>query len=68
MLACASPVRPKSFFHSLKVGYIHGERFANRDVMRTAVFNYIECDNNRWGPHSACGGLSPEPFANQTLA
>lgn len=53
---------------TLKVGYIHGENFADRDVMRTAVFNYIECDDNRWGPHSACGGLSPEPFENQTLA
>ncbi|WP_142246209.1 IS3 family transposase, partial [Klebsiella pneumoniae] len=26
----------------------------------TAVFNYIECDYNRWRRHSACGGLSPE--------
>ncbi|HCA3483841.1 TPA: IS3 family transposase, partial [Salmonella enterica subsp. enterica serovar Java] len=24
------------------------------------VFNYIECDYNRWRRHSACGGLSPE--------
>lgn len=67
-VAGACPVRPKSFFHSLKVGYIHGENFANRDVMRTAVFNYIECDDNRWGPLSACGGLSPAQFENQNLA
>lgn len=61
--ACA-----ESFFHSLKVECIHGERFISREVMRTTVFNYIECDYNRWRRHSACGGLSPEQFENQNLA
>lgn len=37
----------ESFFHSLKVECIHGERFFNREIMRTTVFNYIECDYNR---------------------
>ncbi|ELJ4893519.1 IS3 family transposase [Escherichia coli] len=58
----------ESFFHSLKVECIHGERFAGREIMRTTVFNYIECDYNRWRRHSACGGLSPEQFENQNLA
>lgn len=61
--ACA-----ESFFHTLKVECIHGEDFASREIMRTAVFNYIECDYNRWRRHSACGGLSPEHFENQNLA
>ena len=61
--ACA-----ESFFHSLKVECIHGERFASREMMRSAVFNYIECDYNRWRRHSACGGVSPGQFENQTLA
>ncbi len=61
--ACA-----ESFFHTLKVECIHGERFISRDMMRTAVFNYIECDYNRWRRHSACGGLSPEQFENENLA
>ncbi|WP_145564331.1 IS3 family transposase [Yersinia aldovae] len=61
--ACA-----ESFFHSLKVECIHGERFISREIMRTTVFNYIECDYNRWRRHSACGGLSPEQFENQNLA
>ncbi|EBD9555339.1 IS3 family transposase [Salmonella enterica] len=61
--ACA-----ESFFHTLKVECIHGEDFASREIMRTAVFNYIECDYNRWRRHSACGGLSPEQFENQNLA
>lgn len=61
--ACA-----ESFFHSLKVECIHGERFISREIMRTTVFNYIECDYNRWRRHSACGGLSPEQFENENLA
>ena len=61
--ACA-----ESFFHTLKVECIHEEDFASREIMRTAVFNYIECDYNRWRRHSACGGLSQEQFEKQNLA
>ncbi|ECD9441969.1 IS3 family transposase, partial [Salmonella enterica subsp. salamae] len=60
--ACA-----ERFFHTLKVECIHGEDFVSREIMRAAVFNYIECDYNRWRRHSACGGLSPEQFENQNL-
>ncbi|WP_148906222.1 IS3-like element IS3 family transposase, partial [Escherichia coli] len=52
----------ESFFHSLKVECIHGEHFISREIMRATVFNYIECDYNRWRRHSWCGGLSPEQF------
>lgn len=58
----------ESFFHTLKVECIHGKRFASREMMRATVFNYIECDYNRWRRHSACGGISPEQFENQNLA
>ena len=58
----------ESFFHSLKVECLHGERFISREIMRATVFNYIECDYNRWRRHSWCGGLSPEQFENQNLA
>ncbi|EDA5195014.1 IS3 family transposase [Salmonella enterica] len=61
--ACA-----ESFFHTLRVECIHGEDFVSREIMRTAVFNYSECDYNRWRRYSACGGLSPEQFENQNLA
>ncbi|EDX29284.1 IS3 ORF2 [Escherichia coli B171] len=54
-----------TFFHSLKVECIHGERFSSREIMRETVFNYIECDYNRWRRHSACGGLSPDCLALQ---
>jgi putative transposase len=54
----------ESFFHSLKVECINGERFASWEIMRTTVFSYIECAYS----HSACGGPSPEQFENQNLA
>ncbi len=65
---CYDNACTESFFHSLKVECIYGERFISREIMRTTVFNYIECDYNRWRRHSACGGISPEQFENQTLA
>lgn len=58
--ACA-----ESFFHTLKVERIHGERFATREAMRQAVFEYVEVDYNRTRRHSANGYLSPEAFEAQ---
>lgn len=55
--ACA-----ESFFHTLKVEAIHGERFRTRGEMRQAVFEYIEVDYNRTRRHSANGYLSPLAF------
>ncbi|MFS1526055.1 IS3 family transposase [Microbulbifer sp. 2304DJ12-6] len=61
--ACA-----ETFFHSLKVESIHGERFPTRLVMRETVFEYIEVDDNRTRLHSANGYLSPEAFEAQQTA
>ena len=55
--ACA-----ESFFHSLKVECIHGERFGARARMRATVFEYIEVDYNRQRRHSTLGYISPESF------
>lgn len=61
--ACA-----ESFFHSLKVEAIHGERFSTREQMRQTVFEYIEVDYNRNRRHSANGFISPEAFEAQQVA
>lgn len=61
--ACA-----ESFFHSLKVELIHGERFCTRQAMKEAVLEYIEVDYNRTRRHSANGYLSPEVFEAQQAA
>jgi putative transposase len=55
--ACA-----ESFFHTLKVEAIHGERFTTRELMRQTVFEYIEVDYNRTCRHSANGYISPQAF------
>ncbi|EFC5372736.1 IS3 family transposase [Escherichia coli] len=54
-----------------KMAYLtiwQGDEVQRREIMRATVFNYIECDYNRWRRHSWCGGLSPEQFENQNLA
>lgn len=61
--ACA-----ESFFHSLKVEAIHGERFTTREALRHAVFEYIEVDYNRTRRHSANGNLSPARFEAKQVA
>jgi putative transposase len=61
--ACA-----ESFFHTLKVEVIHGERFATREEMRQTVFEYIEVDYNRTRRHSANGYVSPQAFEAQRVA
>jgi len=61
--ACA-----ESFFHSLKVEAIHGERFTTREAMRRQVFEYIELDYNRQRRHSAIGMISPEAFEARMIA
>ena len=58
----------ESFFHSLKVEAIHGERFVTREEMRQTVFGYIEVDYNRTRRHSANGYISPEAFEVKNVA
>ena len=58
----------ESFFHSLKVEAIHGERFDTRDAMQRQVFEYIELDYNKQRRHSAIGMISPEVFEARMIA
>ena len=61
--ACA-----ESFFHTLKVELIHGERFATRHKLRQEVFEYIETDYNTTRRHSALGYISPAAFEALNVA
>lgn len=65
---CFDNAAAESFFHSLKVEAIHGERIATRNRMRETVFEYIEMDYNRTRQHSANGYISPEAFEAKTVA
>ena len=55
--ACA-----ESFFHSLKIEAIHGERFTTRESVRTAVFEYIELYYNTTRRHSTSDNTSPAKY------
>lgn len=57
-----------SFFHTLKVELVHGERFETRHAMRQVVFEYIEVDYNRTRRHSANGYISPLAYENKMIA
>ena len=65
---CYDNACSESFFHSLKVETIHGEKFETRAQMRETVFEYIEVDYNRQRMHSYLDYQSPEEFEQQILA
>ncbi|WP_437214150.1 IS3 family transposase [Pectobacterium sp. LFLA-215] len=46
----------------LEMEWSHDKRFIRRKIMKTTVFNYIECDYNRLRYDSMRNGCSPEPF------
>jgi transposase InsO family protein len=59
---CYDNAAAESFFHSLKVEWIHGQEIRNRETIRTEVFRYIEGYYNRCRRHSSIGYLSPAEF------
>jgi transposase InsO family protein len=64
---CYDNAPMESFFHTLKVELVHGQRWAIRDQARRDLFSYIETYYNRARMHSAHGYLSPEQ-AEQRMA
>jgi transposase InsO family protein len=57
----------ESFFHTLKVELIHGERWDNDIKLHSEVLEYIEIDYNRERQHSALGYLSPYEFLRNAM-
>lgn len=66
--SCYDNACAESFFHSLKVEAIHGERLLTREIIRQTVFEYIEVDYNRTRRHSFNGFISPEAFEASKVA
>ncbi len=65
---CYDNACSESFFHSLKIEAIHGERFETRMQMRETVFEYIEVDYNRQRLHSYLDYRSSDEFEQQKIA
>ena len=59
---CYDNAVAESFFHSLKVEWMHGHELRTRDVIRSEVFLYIEGYYNRSRRHSSIGYQSPADF------
>lgn len=62
---CYDNAAAESFFHSLKVEWLHGREIMDRQTVRTVVFQYIETYYNRKRRHSTLGYLSPCAFERQ---
>lgn len=63
---CYDNAAAESFFHSLKVEWLHGHDLRDRETVRTEVFCYIEGYYNRSRRHSSIGYLSPVDYERQT--
>ncbi len=59
---CYDNAAAESFFHSLKVEWLHGHDIRDRETIRSEVFRYIEGYYNRSRRHSSIGYLSPVDF------
>jgi putative transposase len=65
---CYDNAAMESFFHSLKVEWIHGRTFTTREEARRSLSEYIETFYNSWRRHSTLGMISPAEFERQRLA
>ena len=61
--ACA-----ETFFHSLKIEAIYGNRYPSRESVRQEVFEYIETFYNTTRLHSSLGYVSPSQFEMAAVA
>jgi putative transposase len=61
--ACA-----ETFFHSLKIEAIYGNRYVTRESVRQEVFEYIETFYNTTRLHSFLGYVSPSQFEMDAVA
>lgn len=55
----------ESFFHTLKVELIAGNRYKTRQIAKQNIFEYIEVYYNRIRRHSAIGSIAPLIFEGQ---
>jgi putative transposase len=59
---CYDNAAMESFFHSLKVEWVHGRVYRTREEARRNLFEYIEIFYNNWRRHSTLGMVSPAEF------
>jgi len=57
----------ESFFHTLKVEFVHQEEFATRAEAKLKIFEWIETFYNRQRLHSSLGYKTPVAFAAEKM-
>ena len=65
---CYDNAVAESFFHSLKVEIVHGQRFRSREEATSAIFKYMEVFYNNRRLHSALDYFSPTAYEQAALA
>jgi putative transposase len=61
---CYDNAVTESFFHTLKVEFVHRERYLTRRMAQSSIFEYIETYYNWQRKHSAIGHRIPMVFEN----
>ena len=57
----------ESFFHTLKVEFMHRMKFKTREEAKRKIFEYVETYYNRKRAHSSLGYMSPLEFETQAV-
>jgi len=57
----------ESFFHSLKVEFVHHEKFITKQQAKDAIFEWIEVFYNRERLHSSIGYRTPVAFEEEFM-
>lgn len=65
---CYDNAVAESFFHSLKIDWVHGRFFETREQARQALFVYLAVFYNRTRRHSTLGYRSPVTFECEAAA
>jgi putative transposase len=65
---CYDNAAAETFFHSLKVEWLHGREIMDRQEVRSLVFQYIEAYYNSNRRHATLGYLSPCEFERNNSA
>ena len=59
---CWDNAMMESFFGSLKIEWVYGKDYANRQEAKEDLFRYIEVFYNRQRRHASLGNISPAEF------
>lgn len=60
--SCYDNAPAESFFHTLKVELVHGNKYKTKQEAKSSIASYIECYYNRKRRHSAINYCIPEEY------